>query len=229
MTERIQQLLERVPIFRRLSAEDRETLARIAVVKLYQKAEEVFAEGQPSEDFFFVVTGKVKVYKLTPSGKQVILEIMEVGDPFGAVATFEGRPFPATAVALADTVCVRLPREGFFALLEQQPTLVRGLLVGLTHRLIELTQRIGELTGGKVEPRLARLFVKLADEQGVARGDHVKIPMALSRQELADLTGTTIETCIRIMSRWGKDAIVSTDDDGFTVLDRAALELLAIS
>lgn len=229
MTEPTRQLMERIPIFRRLSVDDREALARVAEVKLYERGAEVFAEGEPSDYFFFVVTGRVKVFKLTPGGKQVILEIMGVGEPFGAVATFETRPFPATAVALADTVCLRLPRDGFFALLEQSPSLVRGLLVGLTHRLIELTQRIAELTGGKVEPRLARFFVKLAEEQGVAEGEHIKIPMALSRQELADLTGTTIETCIRIMSRWSKDGIVTTDGDGFTVLDRDALDLLAIS
>ena len=109
------------------------------------------------------------------------------------------------------------------------PALVRGLLTGLTHRLIELTNRLTELTGGKVEPRLARFFLKLAEEQGVAGEGGIKIPMALSRQELADLTGTTIETSIRIMSRWGKEDVVTTDEDGFTILDRDALERLSVS
>jgi len=224
-----EQLLERVAMLRRLSADDRKVMAEACDVKLYERGGEIFCEGDPSDYFFFVVTGRVKVYKLTPGGKQVILEIMSGGEPFGAVASFEGRPFPATAVALSDTVCLRLPRQRFFDMLEQHPTLVRGLLVGLTHRLIELTARIAELSGGKVEPRLARLFVKLAEEQGVQGTARVKIPMALSRQELADLTGTTIETCIRIMSRWGKEGIVTTEADGFTILDRDALELLAAS
>ena len=229
MTAQTEQLLQRIGMFRRLSAEDRAALAAVCEVELYERGKEIFAEGDASDNFFFVVTGRIKVYKLTPAGKQVILEIMGVGDPFGAVATFEGSPFPATAVALSDTVCLRIPRQRFFELLEQSSTLVRGLLVGLTHRLIELTKRIAELSGGKVEPRLARLFLKLADEQGVADGAHVKIPMALSRQELADLAGTTIETCIRIMSRWGKEGLVRTEGDGFTVLDREVLELLATS
>ena len=224
-----EQLLERVAVLRRLSADDRKVLAAACEVKLYERGGEIFTEGEPSEYFFFVVTGRVKVYKLTPGGKQVILEIMSGGEPFGAVASFEGRPFPATAMALSDTVCLRLPRQRFFEMLEQYPTLVRGLLIGLTHRLIELTGRIAELTGGKVEPRLARFFVKLADEQGVASAEGLRIPMALSRQELADLTGTTIETCIRIMSRWGKEGIVITEADGFTILDRDALELLSAS
>jgi len=229
VTARTEELLERLPLFQRLSAADRKALAGVCEVKLYERGDEIFREGSPSDDFFFVVTGRVKVHKLTPAGKQVILEIMETGDPFGAVATFEERPFPATAVALVDTVSLRLPRTGFFELLEQHPTLVRGLLTGLTRRLIELTQRIAELSGGKIEPRLARFFVKLAEDKGVAAGDHIKIPMVLSRQELADLTGTTIETCIRIMSRWGKEQLVTTDEDGFTIVDRDALDVLAIS
>ena len=171
----------------------------------------------------------MKICKSTPAGKDVILEVFGVGDPFGAVAVYEGRRFPASAVAIEDTVCVLVPRQDFFALLEQHPSLVRGLLLGLTHRLIELTNRMAELTGGRVEPRLARLFLKLADDNGQARADGVFIPLPLSRQEIADLTGTTIETTIRIMSRWGKQGVVRTEKDGFVVMDRQELEDLALA
>lgn len=106
---------------------------------------------------------------------------------------------------------------------------MRGLLVGLTRRLIDLTNRLTELSGGHIEPRLARLFLKLADDVGQRRGEGVLIPMALSRQELADMIGTTIETTIRIMSRWGKEDIVRTEKDGFLVLDRKSLEALALT
>jgi CRP/FNR family transcriptional regulator len=104
---------------------------------------------------------------------------------------------------------------------------VRGLLLGLTQRLVELTNRLTELSGGRVEARIARLFLKLGDNMGRPATEGIAIPMALSRQELADLTGTTIETCIRIMSRWGKDDIVRTEKDGFVLVDKNALEELA--
>ena len=117
----------------------------------------------------------------------------------------------------------------FFALLEQHPALVRGLLSGLTLRLAELTRRLAELTGARVEARFARLFLKLADQIGRRDRGGVLVPMPLSRQELADLTGTTIETAIRIMSRWQKDDVLHTDKDGFVVLDRALLEEVAQS
>jgi CRP-like cAMP-binding protein len=114
-------------------------------------------------------------------------------------------------------------------LLETYPTMVRGLLTGLTHRLVELTNRLAELSGGRVDARLARFILKLATDMGQSRPDGTFIPLVLSRQELADMIGTTIETAIRIMSRWGKDNIVRTEKDGFVVVDRGALEATALS
>ena len=227
--QEIEDAIRRTAMFRRLSESDRAHLAAVSRLKRYGKGDLVFGEGDPSDMFAVVVSGRVKIVKMTPAGKDVILEIFGTGDPFGAVAAYEGRPFPASAIALDETVCLFTPRAAFFALLEQHPSLVRGLLLGLTQRLVELTNRLTELTGGRVEARIARLFLKLADNAGRPSADGVVISMALSRQELADLTGTTIETCIRIMSRWGKEELVRTEKDGFVLLDRAALEELAAS
>ena len=98
---------------------------------------------------------------------------------------------------------------------------------GLVPEATELTNRLAELSGSRIEPRFARLFLKLAGEMGRAERGGTFVPLALSRQELADMTGTTIETGIRIMSRWGKQGIVRTDKDGFVILDRLALESAA--
>jgi CRP/FNR family transcriptional regulator len=214
-------------MYRRLSEDDRKRLAGVSRLKAYGKGERIFEEADPSDFFYVVVSGKVKVVKMMPSGKDVILELFGTGNPFGSVAAYEGRPFPASAIALEDTVCLLTPRASFFSLLEEHPSLVRGLLLGLTQRLVELTNRLAELSGSRVEARFARLFLKLGDNVGRPVNGGINIPMALSRQELADLTGTTIETAIRIMSRWGKDEIVRTDKDGFVLLDRAALEEIA--
>lgn len=219
--------LKRVQLFRRLDPEDRERLAAVAVLRRFRRGEPLFSEGDPSDAFYTVVEGRVKVFKTTAEGKDLILELFGSGDPIGAVAVYEERPYPASAVAIEDTVCIVVPRQHFFRLLEEHPTLVRGLLLALTWRLVELTDRLAELTGGKMEPRFARLFLKLADEEGRPSPDGLRIPLALSRQELADLAGTTIETTIRIMSRWGKRGLVETTRDGFVLRDREALEALA--
>lgn len=223
----MEDVLRTTPVLQRLGPEDRRRLAEVARTETYRRGETIFREGDPSDFFFTIHSGRVKVFKTTPTGRDIILEVFGPGDPFGAVAVYERRPFPATAVAIEDTRCVLVPRQTFFTLLEQHPTLVRGLLLGLTHRLIELTNRLTELTGGKVEPRFARLFLKLADENGTPDRGGIFIRAAFSRQELADMTGTTIETCIRIMSRWGKQKIVVTEKDGFVILDRPQLEELA--
>lgn len=225
----VDQILRETPSFRRLSAEDRQRVAGVARIRSFARGETVFAEGEPSDFFYSVAAGRVKVAKMLPGGKEVILEVFGAGEPLGAVAVYEGRPFPASAIALEETACILIPRAAFFALLEQHPTLVRGILTGLTLRLIELTTRLAELSGGRVEARFARLFLKLAQDIGRPGHDGPFIALPLSRQELADMTGTTIETCIRIMSRWGKEEIVRTDKDGFTVLDTTSLQALANS
>ncbi len=223
-----EELLQSVPLYRRVPPDDRRRLAAATTVKVYAKGETVFAEGDAAEAFLTIAEGRVKVFKMTPAGKDVILELFGAGDPLGALAVYENRPYPASAVALEDTVCLLIRKQDFFALLEAHPALVRSLLAGLTRRLVELTTRLADLTGGRVEPRFARLFLKLADQMGRPVPQGRFIPLHLARQELADLTGTTIETCIRIMSRWGKDEIVRTEKEGFTVLDRGSLEALAL-
>jgi CRP/FNR family transcriptional regulator, nitrogen oxide reductase regulator len=228
MSQQMEDVLRRSTIFRRLTPEDRHRLAAVASVRTYDKGGSIFSEGDPSDLMYTVVTGRVKVFKSTPRGTDVILEIFGPGDPVGAVAVYESRPYPASAVALEPTTCLLVARRDFFALLETYPTMVRGLLVGLTHRIVELTNRIMELSGGRIEARLARFLLKLATDIGQTRDGAVFIAMPLSRQELADMTGTTIETCIRIMSRWGKQEIVRTEKDGFVIVDRGALENISL-
>jgi CRP-like cAMP-binding protein len=223
----IEAVLRVTPVFRRLAPQDLHTIAQHATVRRYEKGQLIFEQDTPSDAFYTIASGRVKIFKMLPTGKDMILEVFGKGDPLGAVAAYDGRPFPASAVALEETVCIVIPRPVFFKLLEEHPSLVRGLMLGLTIRLVELTNRLAELSGTRIEPRFARLFLKLAGEMGRPERGGTFIPLALSRQELADMTGTTIETAIRIMSRWGKEDIVHTDKDGFVILDRRTLEATA--
>jgi len=228
MAESLDGILRRATIFRRLTADDRQRLTAVSSVRAYDKGALLFSEGDPSDHLYTIVNGRVKVFKTTPRGTDVILEIFGAGDPVGAVAVYESRPYPASAMALEPTGCLLIPRQAFFALLETHPTMVRGLLVGLSHRLVELTNRLSELSGGRIEARLARFFLKLGRDMGQQRPEGTFIPLVLSRQELADMIGTTIETSIRIMSRWGKQDLLRTEKDGFIVVDRQALETIAV-
>lgn len=227
MAESIEGLLGGIPMFRRLGPEDRAQLAAVSSLVEFDRGGEIFAEGDPARWLYVALDGHVKIAKLTPAGREVILEIFGPGDPIGAVAVYEGKTFPASARALEPVRCLRTPRDAFFRLLAERPTLLAGLLGGLTLRLMELTDRLVELSGARVEERMARLLLKQAAELGRPERGGLFLPLHLTRQELADLAGTTLETAIRIMSRWGKRRLVVTEPDGFLILDGAALESLA--
>jgi CRP-like cAMP-binding protein len=223
----VEDLLRSSTLYRHLSSEDQARLARVSLARTYEKGDTVFAEGDPPHHLVTIASGRVKVVKTLPSGKEIILEIFGPGDPVGAVVAFEGRPYPASAVAIEPSSCILVRRTELFSLIDHHPGFARALLSGMALRIVELTRRIPEVAGGRVETRFAHLFLKLADRLGQPRGEARFVPMALTRQELADLTGTTPETCIRVMSRWGKEGLVTTERDGFLVHDRAALERLA--
>ena len=129
-------------------------------------------------------------------------------------------------MALEDTTCVLVPRRAALALFEQNSTVAARLYLGLCESLEASITRIAELSG-RVEVRLAQLFLRLARTAGRPQGRATFIPIRLSRQELADSVGTTIETCIRLMSRWDKQCFVFTKHDGFLVSDLKSLERVA--
>ena len=159
--------------------------------------------------------GRVKIVKAAPE-RDLILELLGPGEPVGAVAVYQRRAFPATAVALEPAGTVSIPEREFFQLVEKRPEITRGLLAGLTLRLMALNRRLADMTGS-VEYRSARLFATLAERLGRRQGEGIFIPLPLSRQEIADLVGTTVETAIRVMSRWQKDGLVDTSRDGFLI------------
>jgi CRP/FNR family transcriptional regulator len=214
-----------IPILAPLRAEDRAALEPLCELRAYAKGDTIFAEADPSTFIHFLFVGRAKIVKATPE-RDLILEILGPGEPVGAVAVFEERPFPASAIALEPSGTLSIPSREFFHLVERRPELVRRLLAGLTLRLMALNRRLADMTGS-VEYRAARLFATLAERLGKPRPNGTFVPLHLSRQEIADLVGTTIETAIRIMSRWQKDGLVETDKDGFLIRRIEELKELA--
>jgi CRP/FNR family transcriptional regulator len=204
-----------IPILAPLHAEDRAALAPLCELRAYEKGATLFEEGDPALFIHFLFVGRVKIVKAAPD-RDLILEILGPGEPVGAVAVFEERPFPASAIALEPSGTVSIPERDFFRLIEKRPEITRRLLAGLTMRLMALNRRLADMTGS-VEYRLARLFTTLAERVGKGRPDGTFVALHLSRQEIADLVGTTIETAIRVMSRWQKEGIVETEKDGFLI------------
>ncbi len=213
-----------IPLLSALRKDDREALAPLCRMRGFEKGETIFREGDPADRIWFVHIGRVKIVKAA-GGRDVILEILGPGEPVGAVAVFERRPFPASAVALEPSGLLSIPEREFFTLLEKRPEMMRHVLAGLTYRLMMVNKRLADMTGS-AEHRAARLFLTLTDRVGLTKGTTVTIPLTLSRQEIADLIGTTLETAIRLMSRWQKDGVVLTEKGGFLIPDPNVLREL---
>ncbi|HEY0592988.1 MAG TPA: Crp/Fnr family transcriptional regulator [Thermoanaerobaculia bacterium] len=211
-----------IPTLAALTPQDREAVEPLCRIARFDRGEVIFREGDPAERIWFLANGRVKIVKAA-GDRDIIIEILGDGEPVGAVAVYEKRPFPATAIAMEPSELVSIPEREFFQLLASRPELTRRLLAGLTMRLMSVNKRIADMTGS-VESRASRLFLTLADRLGTSDPEGgVFIPLAMSRQEIADLLGTTLETAIRLMSRWQKEGVVITKPDGFQIPDRAAL------
>ena len=188
------------------------------------RGDTVFVEGDRATEMSFVALGTVKIVKATPT-RDVILRIVGAGSPVGIVAAWEGRPYPGTAIAVEPSTIVHVPEREFFSLSDRHPEVLRQLLQMMMGRQVQLGRRVSEMTGA-VETRVARAFLDLAASAGRAEGPAVTIPLALTRQEIADLAGTTVETAIRIMSRWSREGVVLTEGDGFVIPDLERLRSL---
>jgi CRP-like cAMP-binding protein len=214
-----------VPLLATIRGADRAALEPLCRVRGYEKNATIFNEGDVADRIHFVVSGRVKIVK-SAGTRDMILELLGAGEPVGAVAAFERRPYPAAAITLEPSSILSIPEREFFMLLESRPEMTRRLLAGLTMRLMMLNKRMADMTGS-VESRAARLFLTLAERGGVQREGTTFIPLALSRQEIADLIGTTLESAIRLMSRWQKDGLVLTEKDGFVIASAEALRMSA--
>ncbi len=210
-------LLERIALFRCLNPAEARALAQVCRLQVYGRGDTVFVEGNRASDMSFVAVGTVKIVKATPT-RNVILRIVSAGSPVGIVAAWEGRPYPGTAIAIEPSTIVHVPEREFFALTDRHPEILRQLLQLMMDRQVQLGQRVSEMTG-PVETRVAQALLELVEFSGLPQDHSGHIPIALTRQEIADLAGTTVETAIRIMSRWSKEGVVLTEGDGFAIPD----------
>jgi len=214
-------LLERIALLSCLNAAEARALAQRCRVQVCGRGETVFTEGARATEMSFVALGTVKIVKSAPS-RSVILRIVGAGSPIGIVAAWEGRPYPGSAIAVEPSTVVHVPEREFFTLTDRHPEILRQLLQLMMDRQVQLGRRVSEMTGS-VEARIAQALLDLVASSGRRDGPRAVIPIALTRQEIADLAGTTVETAIRIMSRWGKDGVVLTEEHGFVIPDVEAL------
>jgi CRP-like cAMP-binding protein len=174
-----------------------------------KKKDVIFSEGDPSDWLYIVSEGKVKITKLSMEGKEIILEVIQPADFFGVVAVLKGFPYPANAVAMEDSRLLRISRSSLLRILDRFPNLMYCLALQLGERMKGSHETLKNIALERVESRIASLLLKLADKTGAKVDGGTLIDMKLTKQDIAEMVGTTVETSIRTMSKFKKLGVLS--------------------
>lgn len=216
--------LATIPLFEGLPSEHLEYLANIVVQKVYRRSQAIFSEGDEATGFYVVISGRVKVFKLSPEGKEQILHIFASGDPFGEVPVFTGKLFPAYAEALAESQLFFFPRSAIIDLIEKDPSLAMNMLAVLSRRLQRFTALIEDLSLKEVPGRLAAYLLYFSDQKKGAND----LKLDISKSQLASLLGTIPETLSRILTRMAKEGLIISDTHrSIRIYNRQGLKALA--
>jgi CRP-like cAMP-binding protein len=213
------EVLKRAPILSGLSDEDLSRLAALAVERSFAENEFIFWEGDAPGWFYIVSVGQVKVLKHSFQGRDFIVAFFGPGEMFGEVAVFENKPYPASAQAIAESRVVGIKRDDLLSFLAGHPQVALRIISVLSSRLREAQSRLRDFASERVEQRLAGVLLMLSAKLGTT--------LPFTRQELADMTGTTTETAIRVMSRFKDSRIIRSVRGRVVILDREKLRLLS--
>lgn len=186
-----------------------------------------FLQGSPGDAVYGILTGRLKIVKQAPGGGELCLELLGPGELVAAVAVIRRLPMPASSVPLEATACVRIGADEFRQVLARHPEISARILDTVAKRLLEAGSSRVELATQEVPARLARALLRLASRFGAVRGSEVVFTQTITRQNLADLAGTTVESAIRVMSRWTREGLVRSSDSRITILKKEELERIA--
>jgi CRP-like cAMP-binding protein len=221
-------LLGLSPLFAPLSAGERAKMAQQMIRHHYDRDDYVFFEGDPAEWLVLVAKGQIKMIKHSESGRETILDTFGPGQIVGEVGVLIGEVYPATAQVLEPTATLSLERRIYVDLVRTHPELAWALVLELGHRLQRAHESIRSLAVEKVERRVARVLLRMSTASGERlAGGAVRITVPLSRQDIADMAGTVIETAIRTLSKFQKQGLIETTEGHIVLLKPHQLVVIA--
>jgi CRP/FNR family transcriptional regulator, nitrogen oxide reductase regulator len=205
-------------LFAPLSVEGRERLEQQMVLRQYEREAYLFFEGDRAAWLILVIEGRVKMIKHSESGRETIISTFGPGQIVGEVGVLIDEHYPATAQALEPTVTLSLHRHTYVELVRSHPELAWALIVELGRRLLDAHEKLRSFAVEKVERRIARVLLRMASTTGERlENGSVRLTAPLSRQDIADMAGTVVETAIRTMSKFQKQGLLETRE-GYIVL-----------
>ena len=212
-----------ISFFNGLPTDQIDALTMIAVENSYVKGESIFTEDEQATGFYVVVSGRIKVFKLSSEGREQILHIFGPGEVFGEVPVFAGKKFPASADTMEASRILFFPRDSLIRLIEKNPSIALNMLAVLSMRLRRFTSMIDDLSLREVPGRLAKHLLYLSEQK---QNSH-DLELSITKGQLASLLGTIPETLSRILTKMTEQGIIESDGRKIRILERDVVEELA--
>lgn len=220
-------LVRSLPLFQRLTDTELSRLMTRATARRVAQGEVVFEQGQTAQTFYLLLHGRLKVTQVTPDGQQVMVRVVHPGDLFGFARALNRPDYPGTARAAVDCVVVGWPMADWDAVVETNPRLAINAMQTIGQRLDEAHTRLREMSTQEVERRVAHAVLRLAERAGRREGGGTRIDFPITRQDIAEMTGTTLHTVSRILSAWESQGLVEGGRQKLTVTDADGLARIA--
>jgi CRP/FNR family transcriptional regulator, nitrogen oxide reductase regulator len=220
-------LLQSNPLFKGLEPGELAAIAAAGRSRRFRSGTYLFRQGAPATTLYVLVAGQVKMTQITPEGHQVLLRITSPGDTLGAIALVDKALYPAAAQAADDCRVLAWDGDAMLALVLRFPHLALNILRVVSAHVLEFQDRYRELATERVERRVARALLRLADRAGQSVDSGILIDLALTQQDLAEMTGTTRSTISRMLSEWEQSGIVKTGRGRVLIKLPGALLLIA--
>ncbi|GAA4135123.1 Crp/Fnr family transcriptional regulator [Aminobacter aganoensis] len=191
------------------------------------KDTEVFAQDGEAKFFFLLLSGHIRVVRTSPEGDQVIARYINAGELFGIAITMGRSTYPASAIAAVDCVVLSWPNSVWPDLQSRVPAFEANTYKTIGNRLQETQARVVEISTQQVEQRIAHTLLRLVKQSGRKTADGIEIAFPITRQDIAEMTGTTLHTVSRLLSAWEDQGIVRGGRQKVLVTDAHALMLVA--
>ncbi len=219
--------LRQCPLFAGLKEEDLKKIRAIGMTKRIGRKGILFSEGEEAKGFYVILSGKVKLYKISPEGKEQILHVVSAPDAFAEAALFLEGSYPASGEALSDCQLLFFPKREFIQLIEKNPQLSVNMIVTLSHYLRRFASLIEELSLKEVSSRIAKYLIDLSLKQSKEGRSSKEVELDLSKTQLASKLGTISETLSRTLAKMKAKGIIDVRKNRILILNREVLEELA--